>query len=168
MTNAELLAQQMDDTRDWTLKLIADLQDGDWTFQPEPGMAHALWLCGHLTVSQNTLIHIRCLGKKGILEESFTSHFPIGSPVKSADKHDYPSVESVLSRMREVHEETLRAIRNMSEDLLSQPAYAADGHSPHPHYRDKRGAASHCSRHEAFHAGQVASIRRMLGKSFLR
>ena len=166
MTHADLLARQMDDTRAWTLKLIDDLQCDDWTFQPRPGMAHALWLCGHLAFAQNGLIHVRCLETNGILDEAFITHFPIGSPVKSTSEYDFPSVETVLSRMHDIHEKTIQVIRNMTEDLLSQPAYAADGKSVHPHYCDKRGAVSHCIRHEAFHAGQIASIRRMLGKSF--
>ena len=56
----------------------------------------------------------------------------------------------------------------MSDSLLDEPAFGADGKSPHPHYKDKRGAVAHCNRHEAFHAGQLAMIRRLLGKTFLR
>ena len=55
----------------------------------------------------------------------------------------------------------------MDDALLAERAYGADG-ARHPHYDDKSGAVSHCNRHEAFHAGQIATIRRLLGKSFLR
>ncbi len=166
MTSPELLADQLDGTRLWTLKLIADLKGDDWTFQPAPGLAHPLWLCGHMAGSQHLLIHVRCLGK-GLLDESFTRHFPIGGPVKSAKEHAYPSVETVLSTMAEVHAKTLTAVRSMSEALLDEPAFGGDG-KPHPHYKDKRGVVAHCNRHEAFHAGQIAMIRRLQGKSFLR
>ena len=168
MTTTELLAEQLEGTRDWTLKLIADLKGDDWVFQPAPGMGHALWLCGHLAGSQSALIFVRCLGGTGIVEESFNRHFPIGGPVKSAKEYAYPSVEVVLATMHDVHQKSCAAIRHMSDALLAEPAYAADGKSLHPHYRDKRGVVAHCNRHEAFHAGQIASIRRLLGKSFLR
>ena len=167
MTNSVLLALQLDGTRDWTLKLIADLKGDDWAFQPAPGLGHPLWLCGHLACSQNLLVHVRCLGGKGLLDASFTDHFPIGGAVKSAKEHAYPSVETVLSTMKTVHAETLKAIRSMSDALLAEPAFAGDS-KPHPHYKDKAGAVAHCNRHEAFHAGQIAMIRRLLGKSFLR
>ena len=62
---------------------------------------------------------------------------------------------------------TLAGVRGMSDDLLGEPAWGKDGR-PHPHYRDKVGAVPHCAGHEAFHAGQLALIRRMLGKAFLR
>ncbi len=167
MTKAELLARQIDDTRAWTLALLEDFADGDWTFQPRAGMAHALWLCGHLAVAQDTLVHVRCLGGESVLDPSFSAHFPIGAPVPSAAEHDYPSVRDVLDTMAAVHEKTLAAVRSMSEALLAEPAYGKDG-AIHPHYRDKAGAVCHCSRHEAFHAGQIASIRGLLGKPFLR
>lgn len=168
MKLAEFLAQQLDGSRDWTLKLIADLKGDDWTFQPGPGLAHPLWTCGHFASSEDLLIQKRCLGNKGLLGSSFTDHFPIGGPVKSAGEHDYPAVAVVLEAMKTVHEQTLSAIQGMSDALLAEPAFAGDGKSLHPHYRDKAGVVAHCSRHEAFHAGQMAMIRRLLGKPFLR
>ncbi len=167
MNQAELLARQFDDTREWTLKLMADLKGDDWCFQPAPGLAHPLFICGHLAVSQDVLIHNRCLGKP-ILDASFCSHFPIGVPVASTTEHDYPSLEMVIDTMNNIHTKTLAAIRTMSDTMLDEPAFGADGKTFHPHYQDKRGAVSHGSRHEAFHAGQLATIRRLLGKSFLR
>lgn len=166
MKRAELLAVQLDGTRQWTLKLIADLKGDDWIFQPAVGLGHALWLCGHLACSQHLLIHVRCMGG-GVLDESYTKHFPIGGPVKSAKNYTFPPVQSVLTTMEEVHRKTLVAVRGMSDSLLAEPAFGGDG-KPHPHYRDKCGVVAHCNRHEAFHAGQIATIRRLLGKTFLR
>jgi len=167
MNQGEFLVRDLEGTRDWTLKLIADLKGDDWFFQPAPGLAHPLWLCGHLAVSQHTLVWVRCLGHT-ILVDEFTKHFPIGGPVKSVKDHHYPSVENILATMEDVHEQTCAAVRKLSDEFLEQPAFAGDGKSPHPHYNDKRGAIAHCNRHEAFHAGQIAMIRRLLGKPFLR
>lgn len=166
MTVASVLAEQLDATRAWTLKLIADLNGDDWSFQPGPGLAHARFLIGHLAVSQDVLIHIRCLGKP-VLDPQFTVHFPIGGPVASTAEHEYPGVEEILRVMADAQQRTLAAVRTMSDSLLTEPAFGKDG-VEHPHYRDKCGAVSHCARHEAFHAGQIATIRRLRGKSFLR
>ena len=166
MKIGDVLAEQLNGTRDWTLKLIADLHDEDWSFQPGPGLAHARYLIGHLAVSQNVLIHVRCLGKS-IVDDAFAGHFPIGAPIRSVAELAYPPVGEILSLMASVHERTLAAVRGMGADLLAEPAWGKDG-TVHPHYRDKLGAVSHCERHEAFHAGQIATIRRLLGKAFLR
>ncbi|MCO6438834.1 MAG: DinB family protein [Phycisphaerae bacterium] len=167
MKISDLLADQIDGTRDWTLKLIADIEGDEWFYQPAPGLAHALWLCGHLASSQHTLVFDRCLGKP-FIDAGFKSHFPIGGPVKSAREHDYPAPAVVLDAMKQIHIRTVDAVRNMSDALLAEPAFGADGKSIHPHYRDKAGVVAHCNRHEAFHAGQIATIRRLLGKPFLR
>ena len=166
MTQTELLAGQLDASRQWTLMLVADIKGEDWTYQPGPGLAHALWLCGHVASAQNTLIHVRCLSAT-TLDDSFKAHFALGKPVASAEEHAYPAAEIVRATMDEVHRKTLSAIQSMSDAMLDEPAFAADG-GPHPHYSDKRGAVAHCNRHEAFHAGQLATIRRLLGTPFLR
>ena len=167
MKDSERLANELQGTREWTLKLLADIVDDDWGFQPGAGLAHPLWIAGHLAVSQHTLVFVRCLGRS-ILVDSFSRHFPIGGPIPSAKEYGYPSVDNVLATMHDVHEQTIEAVRTMTDAVLDQPAYAADGKSSHPHYKDKRGAVAHCNRHEAFHAGQLALIRRLLGRSFLR
>ncbi len=166
MKASHLLADLIEGSRIWTLKLTADLSGNDWYHQPAPGMAHPLWLCGHLAASEHALIHDRCLGNPA-LEASFLAHFPIGTPVKSVQAHDYPPIKDVLNVMAYLHEKTLVAIRGMDDDALAEPCAGAEG-KPHPHYKDKAGAICHCARHEGFHAGQIASIRRLLGKSFLR
>jgi hypothetical protein len=167
MKSAELLARQIEGTRDWTLKLIADLKGDDWSFQPAPGLAHALWLCGHLACAQDLLVHRRVLGGAGVIRDEFSRHFPIGGDIKPSAEHDYPPIATVLAMMERVHTETCSAVRGMNDEFLAGPAFGGDG-KPHPHYDDKAGAIAHCNRHEAFHAGQLAMIRRLLGKPFLR
>lgn len=166
MTIPELLCDQVRRTREWTGMLIADLSGEEWTFQPAPGMAHALWLCGHLASAQETLLFNRTLDKS-VLETAFKMHFPIGSPIKSAGEYDWPTPETVLSKMKEMQAASEAAILEIDVSILGEPAYGKDG-SKHPHYDTKVGAISHMTRHEAFHAGQLASIRRFLGKEFLR
>jgi uncharacterized damage-inducible protein DinB len=129
-------------------------------------MQHFLWICGHLAVAERLLVQIRCLDGTDA-DPEFTAHFPIGGPVKSAEEHDYPSPEVVRTKMDEIHAQVLSAIRGMSEAQLDEPCYGKDG-SIHPHYKTKRQAIAHCARHEGFHAGQIAMIRRLMGKAFLR
>jgi hypothetical protein len=166
MSLGHVLADQLDGARDWTLRLVADVNGEEWGFQPAPGLAHPLWICGHLAVSQHVLVHVRCLGR-GILDESFLANYAIGGPIAPVTGQGYPNADHVSSVMADAHQATLQAVRCMSDALLAEPAFGKDG-APHPHYRDKLGAVSHCARHEAFHAGQLALIRRLLGKPFLR
>jgi hypothetical protein len=167
MKHAAALADQMDESRKWTLRLVEDFHGDEWGFQPAPAMAHPLWLCGHIAVAQNALVFNRCLGLNE-LDRKFAAHFPIGQAVIPLSEHAYPTPADVLDVMSDMHSRALAAVGQMSEALLAEPAYAQDGESRHPHYRDKYGAVAHVARHEAFHAGQIAVVRRMLGKPFLR
>lgn len=166
MTTAELLAEQLQGSRDWTLTVIADLQGDDWSFQPAPGAQHALWICGHLASAQNTLIFKRCLGRDELSAE-FCAHFPIGAPVLALGGHPFPSPQEVRDQMDAMQAKTVEAITGMDDTKLAEPAFEAEGKT-HPHYSTVGGAISHLSRHEAFHAGQLALLRRLLGKSFIR
>jgi hypothetical protein len=154
------------ETRRWLNLLLADFAGDNWTYQPAPGVQHALWICGHLASSQNTLLFQRCLGRDE-LDASFCRHFTPGSPVQSAAQYDWPDADTVLAIMADMHEKTLGAVRGLSDVLLAEPAFGKNG-TKHPHYDTKLGAISHLDRHEAFHAGQVAMLRRLLGKGFLR
>lgn len=166
MNSGQLLAEQLDRTREWTLMIIEDIRGDEWFFQPAPGLHHALWLCGHLATAQDTLVFTRCLDQPRI-ESAFRAHFGIGGPVKSAAEHEWPSPKRVREVMDEMQAATLDAVRAMEDSLLDQPAYGKDG-ARHPHYDNKRQAVSHLIRHEAFHAGQLALLRRLMGKSFIR
>lgn len=167
MRTAHVLADQLDGSRRWTLKLLEDFAGGDWTYQPAPGLSHALWLCGHLVVASDLLVIVRCLQRKSLVEEAFARHFAIGGPVQSAAEHDFPRPEAVRAKMDELHPQVVEAIRSISDEKLGEPAFGKDG-SPHPHYSTVAGAICHAARHETFHAGQLATIRRLLGKPFLR
>ncbi len=166
MTTGELLADQIRETREWTLKLLADVVGDDWIWQPQPGLQHALWICGHLACAQELLLFQRCLGRS-VLDGDFLSHFPIGGPIKSGAEHDWPDPAVVREKMDQMQTATLETVATLDDELLGEPAFGQDG-ATHPHYDTKLGAVSHIARHEAFHAGQLATIRRMLGKNFLR
>ncbi|MFQ5413478.1 MAG: DinB family protein [Phycisphaerae bacterium] len=167
MAVAETLVRELTLARDRTWRLIADFAGDEWTFQPGPGMAHVLWVCGHLAVMQHDLVHLRCFGV-GVLEDAYVAHFRDSASIPSATVHAYPAVETVLNTMDATHVTTCERVRAMTDDGLAQPAYAADGHTPHPHYRDRRGAVAHCIHREVIHAGLIAQVRRALGKAQLR
>lgn len=162
----DVLVMALEGARHWTGRLFADLEEADWSFSPAPGLAHPVWICGHLAVAQHLLVHVRCLGSS-VLDDAFVRRFPIGGPVPSVATGGYPPRAEIMQVMDRVHQQTIEAVRGMSDALLAEPAYGANG-QPHPHYDNKLGAVLHCGRHEAFHAGQLATIRRLRGKAFLR
>jgi hypothetical protein len=166
MTRAELLAEQLAGTRDWLLAIIADFAGDDWFFQPAPGAQHALWLCGHAASSQDTLVFQRCLGT-AVLDAGFKQHFAPGDAIRSCDPADWPTPDAVLAEMAGMHDRTLAAVRQLTDADLAKPAAGKDG-GRHPHYDTVQGAISPSGPPRSLPRGQLALIRRMLGKKFLR
>jgi uncharacterized damage-inducible protein DinB len=163
---AKLLADAMNGSREWTLRLIADLTGDDWTYQPKPGLHHCLWLCGHLACAESLLILVRCAGQNDP-NAAFSRHFQIGKPISDAKSGDFPSHDAVVETMAATHLAVMAVIQEMDDEVLDQPCFGKDG-AIHPHYRTNAEAIVHAVRHEGFHAGQIAMIRRLLGKTFLR
>lgn len=163
MSLAETLAEQIDGARDWTLKILADFEGEDWTFQPGSGLAHATWICGHLAVAQNSLLFQRVL-ERPVLDDAFIAHFKLGQPVAPADSHPYPPLDEIRRVMDQTHQATLEAVRSLASSKLVEPAPGP----PHPHFQNVLGLVTHIGRHESFHTGQLATIRRLRGKTFLR
>jgi len=160
MNLADFLADQLDRTRNWTLDLIKDLDEQACDKQPRDGVQNIHWILGHLTFAEEILILTRCLGRKETAPD-FVEPFKRG---KTCTPSDLPPLSRVRKEMDRIHELCLAAIREISPEELTEPTLG----NPHPMFTDKQGALLHASRHEGFHAGQIALIRRLLGKSPLR
>ena len=63
----------------------------------------------------------------------------------------------------EFHEEGEAELPKLPEDQLDIPV-----ENPHPLFSTRFGALVFCPEHECLHAGQIALIRRLLGKPPLR
>lgn len=164
MALAETLAEQLDGARDWTLRLIADFAgEQEWGFQPAPDLGNAAWLCGHLAFAEDGLIFRRCF-EKSLLSDEFVAPFMMGQTPRPLTGGGYPPIDEIRNTMDRVHAEALAAVRSLSDEQLLRPAPG----KPHPHFTDTTGLLTHAARHEAFHAGQLAWLRRLLGKPALR
>jgi hypothetical protein len=79
--------------------------------------------------------------------------------VPSADPALYPSAHEIRAIFDRVHEQVLTELAAYDPVVLDQPAG-----KPHRFAKTKLDCVLWCSRHELVHAGQVALLRRMLGK----
>ncbi len=165
MNKAELLADRLQAARRWTLSLLDDVPESTWFDMSGSGHTHVAWQVGHLTASIASLIHVRCLGKafEACLPADFRERFGIGSsPVSDAAAH--PPVAELRAVFDRIHTEAVAAVSAMSEEDLSGPV----GGQPHPMFATREGAVVMAIMHEAFHAGQIAMLRRLAGKEPLR
>jgi len=166
MTVNEMLLDQLDSARRITLETFNDLNTGQRLFQPAPDVNHPLWLLGHIAGSEDHLILGFCRGES-LLPEEYGTLFAMGSKLL-ADPSGYPAGEEILDHMVRVHEAALDYVRGASQGELDQPPVTFDRLDERA--RQLFATRGRCvwfhANHEALHTGQMAYIRRLLGKPY--
>ena len=143
---------------------IEGLTGAEMMFQPKPGLNHATWLLGHIAESANGLILSFCKGEN-LLPKGWHGTFGIGSK-PTADASAYPSKDEILAHIETVHAAAVKYVKSLSpEDLDKRP--------PGIDQLPERAQAlfstvgkcifGHVT-HASGHAGQIAMLRRLMGK----
>lgn len=162
METVEMLVNRFEAARRWTQALLADFSDWEWFRQPGAGLHHAAWIAGHLTWAEWGLVNARCLGKAGTPPVSAELFGKGSKPLDDAGK--YPSPGQIRADMDRVHGEMIPIIRAMTPAFLAEKANG----DPHPYFTTKGEVIGMLSMHESFHAGQLALLRRLMGRGALR
>lgn len=140
---------------------LSDMSDADILVPPVPGAHHAAWQLGHLIASEYKMIEGIAPGRSPQLTESFLQvHAKDGG---ASDLSAFLGVDGYRKLMAAQREATLSVARELPEHRLGQPA---------PEFM--RSYAPLVSSvfltiggHELMHSGQLAVIRRALGKPVL-
>jgi hypothetical protein len=152
--------------RNYTLSLLDDIADDQWFSAIGDGLTHVAWQVGHLASAQYSLCLARTRGAQPedeqLIPADFREHFRKGS-TPHGDATGYPSPQEIREVAAAVHARALDELPRLSEDLLDVPI-----ENPHPVFSTRYGALIFCPEHEFLHAGQIALIRRWLGKPPLR
>ncbi|QDU36786.1 DinB superfamily protein [Maioricimonas rarisocia] len=152
--------------RSYTEALIRDLDEGLWFRQPAEGVTHITWQIGHITVSQHSLCLRRIHGQRpedeSLIPAGFRELFGKGStPV--VDAAAYPTVDAIRKVFDDVHAAALSVCGDLTDDVLDEAVAP-----PHPAFSNKFGAIRFAAEHELIHAGQIALLRRLMGRPPLR
>jgi len=165
-TRLEIARRQIETARQYTLGLIADLEDALWFRQPAEGITHVAWQIGHLAVAEYGLGLFRLRGRgEGdgqLVSSSFRKQFGKGSQ-PDPDPNRNPSPADLRQVLERVHQQVLRELAGYTEADLDTPV-----EEPHALFATKLGCLYFCSLHEMMHAGQIGLVRRLLGKQPLR
>ncbi len=165
-TRLELVCKQIEFSRDYTLSLLADIDDDDWFRQPREGVTHVAWQVGHLAMAQYGLGLFRMRGRRredatlmsGQFRKKFSkSTTPDPNPANSPSPAD---IRNVLGR---VHQQVMIELPHYGDAELDEPV-----DEPYALFATKLGGLYFCAAHEMMHAGQIGLLRRLLGKETTR
>ena len=154
------------ETARWlTVSAVEDLTDEEMMFQPADGLNHPLWLLGHIAGSENGLILGACKGQN-LLPKGWMGKFGIGSqPV--ADPGVYPERDQILALLEKTHAAALDYVMSLAPEDLDDRPVEIDRFPPGAQERFStvaRCISGHVT-HESSHVGQIAMLRRIMGKA---
>jgi uncharacterized damage-inducible protein DinB len=150
----------------FTQQFLKDLTDAEWYWSPPEYTTHVAWQVGHITVAEYSLCLRRVRGRtaadESLISDAFLEAFKMGSkPLAEPEKN--PPLDEIRRVFEAVHQQSIDELRGRSEAELDEPLP-----EPHPRFKTKFDAIEFSALHEMVHSGQIAMLRRLMGKVPLR
>ncbi len=156
------LVGRMRGVRSFTETFLEGLTDTEWFWSPPQYTTHLAWQVGHIAVAEYGLCMRRIRGRKpadeSLISETFIESFKPGStPI--ADPTRNPPLDEIQRVFAAVHAQALEEVSQFNEAELTGSL-----DPPHPRFKTKLEAVELHPLHEMVHAGQIAMLRRLMGK----
>jgi DinB superfamily len=150
----------------FTKQFLAGLTAEEWFWQPPELTTHIAWQVAHLSVAQYRLCLERIRGRMAaddsLMPVAYLERFMLGSqPVAGAANN--PPLAEIERVFDGVHALSLAELAGRTDEEMDVPL-----DQPRPLFKTKLGAVEWCAQHEFVHAGQIALLRRLMGKAPLR
>jgi len=163
MNTIEYVKLSLATGRGWAIGLIEDMRDAPLTQPTSNGGNHPLWVLGHLVCAEAGIFDGFILGQRNRFAE-LNELFGIGStPSTNAD--DYPSIDELMGKFEEIRTAVLAHLDTLTDADLEKPSHAPDKFGKS--FSTIGGCYIALTIHPAYHAGQVADARRVLGRPVL-
>jgi DinB family protein len=162
----EVAIDRIGRARIYTQQFLDNLTPEEYFWAPSGYTTHIAWQIAHVATSQYNLCLRRLRGRiaedEAIISEQFVDMFKIGSAPVAGEKNN-PPLEEIQRVFGAVHDRVLSELPLVDNAELDWPA-----EPPHPRFKTKLGAIEYSPLHEYVHAGQIAMLRRLMGKPAVR
>jgi hypothetical protein len=162
----EVAIDRIQKARLYTQQFLNDLTPEEYFWVPSGYTTHIAWQVAHLAASQYSLCLRRLRGRtaedEAIISETFFDSFKIGSTPVAGMKNN-PPLEKIQRVFDAVHQRVVTELPSVDNAELDWPV-----EPPHPRFKTKLGAIEYSPLHEYVHAGQIAMLRRLMGKPAVR
>ena len=158
-TETQTLVETLELSRDLTRYYLKNLENQDFykVFEVEGKQLNSiLWLIAHITVSENWLLLVCTGGEK--VDIPWARQFGLGSEIPK--KEDYPPIDEILKKFKEVHFKAINYINDLTDEDLSQPTTNGIDFGGED---SVRAIIKHAVRHEASHAGHLGWLCKLFG-----
>ncbi|MHC5027224.1 MAG: DinB family protein [Planctomycetota bacterium] len=141
-----------------TKAYVSDITDEEMLVRAIPGSNHLAWQLGHLIASERSLMSA-VGGDMPDLPEGFAEKHGKEN-IDSDDPADFLSKDEYLALMDQMHAAAVKAIESVDEAGLDAPS----PENLRGHFPTVGSVLFMAGGHELMHSGQIAAIRRKLGK----
>ena len=155
MNKKENLNRLMQTTHSGVKRLIEDITDEESMLRGNQ-LNHIRWLTGHLIYSAGLILE--CLGEKGAVPNDISKLFSRGSDI-SDDPQLYPSMSELRKMLYSLYDRIHKVLDALADEDLDKKISLRPGWETTP----MDGSLFFCAP-EFYHAGQMATVRRILGR----
>lgn len=146
----------------WAASLAEDLKDQPLAQPTAKGGNHAMWVMGHAACSERGLLGM-ITGEPSPIAE-WDALFGGGTEPK-ADASQYPAYPEVLRAFKEARAATMRLLDSLAPARLNdKPAHLPDAFAELPDFQTVGRVLLFTAMHQMSHFGQLADVRRSLGR----
>lgn len=137
--------------------LLEDITEDESLVQGKDKLNHIRWLTGHLVYETNFVLQM--LGcPPSALPETYEKLFDAGSELQG-DPKVYPPMAQLRSELYELHDRVAVAVAGLSDEALDEQLPKEIGFEA-----QRLQGATFMAMHTFYHCGQIAVIRRILGR----
>ncbi|WP_282081241.1 DinB family protein [Aquimarina algiphila] len=163
MITNQIFTKEFQFIHNWTIGLISNLDNVGWNVTPSAVATNIHWIAGHI-LHDNYWHAIACVDQpsrkfQNVLEISrFKKYFEKDSD-PLAYKDERPTREIILDSLSICNKEVLRIVKNITEEEFQQQTLI-----PNPVAKTKYESLSFAIKHQMWHNGQIAMIKRIINK----
>ncbi len=161
MTTNQILTKEFQFIHNWTTGLISSLDEEQWKITPSRVDTNVHWISGHI-LHDNYWHAIGCISQPS---HEFQNVLEIGRFKKYFEKDsdplghigERPSREEILDGLSFCNKEALKIVKDITGEELEQQTLI-----PNPVAKTKYESLSFAIKHQMWHNGQIAMIKRMI------
>ena len=165
-TQLESVINGLRRSRVFTRKFLVGLTPEEWFWSPPSFTTHIAWQVAHVAVAQYSLCLRRVRGRtvedESLIPDAFIEAYTLGSQPQPGAENNLP-IEEIRGVLDAVQEQVLAELPTFTEAAMDVAL-----EQPHPIFKTKLDAIEWAPQHELVHAGQIAMLRRLMGKPPLR
>jgi len=158
-----IAAANLFETAVWWVSVnkIKELSRDQLLYRPGEGRNHIYWLFGHIIVSADLAPYLN--GTQPVIDRRYFDYFDMNT-IPNNNGEGYPDLEEMTTAFDRVVSGTLDELKSLNDNALLLPLTKSLPEPLRPYFATRHELVLGFATHISYHAGQIATILKMIGK----